>query len=123
MPTRSANTMVEMLQKTLADISQMKTLPDADLEFLVNLETQVLKLLRAPIDQLQQKGLTSVPTDPMAGGGGGGGDLSSIMAMLGGTGAGGGGAPMPAAPPPGMGMQRAEPPMPAPDEMRRMLQQ
>lgn len=47
---RSTNTMVESLQNVLKDISQMKTMPDANLDFLVELETMILAFLRKPIE-------------------------------------------------------------------------
>lgn len=47
---RSTNTMSEMLTDMLRNISVSKTLPDADLEFLVNLETVILTKLRAPLE-------------------------------------------------------------------------
>lgn len=54
---RSTNTMVEGLQNVLRDISQMKTMPDANLDFLVNLETMILAFLRKPMeDYMSQQG-------------------------------------------------------------------
>lgn len=47
---RSTNTMSEMLTDMLRNVSVSKTLPDADLEFLVNLETVILTKLRAPLE-------------------------------------------------------------------------
>lgn len=54
MALRSQNTMAESLQNMLGDLADMKVLPDADLEFLIELETLILKKLRAPIDALMQ---------------------------------------------------------------------
>lgn len=116
MASRSTNTMAEFLQRMLGDISQAKTLPDADLEFLVSLETGILQKLRAPIDALQGQA-----QGQMGGGGpqqapGGGMPGADVMAQS-----------MPA----GMGQQQAgipslrqEPNIPtsiSPDEMTRML--
>lgn len=71
MAARSQNTMVEFLQKMLADLSMAKTLPDADLSFLLQLETAVLQKLRSPIDammgQMQPTGQAGSPS-PMSGG-------------------------------------------------------
>ena len=52
---RSTNTMVEGLQNVLRDISQMKTMPDANLDFLVNLETSILAFLRKPMEDLMSQ--------------------------------------------------------------------
>lgn len=104
MALRSENTMAESLQKMLADISTMKVLPDADLEFLIQLETAVLQKLRAPIDQMMNQmnpqgqnpqGVPSVgPLGPMTPG------------------------PVQMERVPGL---RSEPNMPSPDELRRMM--
>lgn len=52
MASRSTNTMAEFLQRMLGDLAEAKTLPDADLQFLISLETTILQKLRAPIDAL-----------------------------------------------------------------------
>lgn len=64
MATRGTNTMQEALQRFLGDISQMKTLADADLPWLTELETMVLSKIREPIDMMQQNGQLPMPTDP-----------------------------------------------------------
>lgn len=56
MALRSQNTMAESLQKMLGDVADMKVLPDADLEFLIQLETVILQKLRAPIDEIMGQG-------------------------------------------------------------------
>lgn len=56
MAQRSENTMAESLQKMLGDVADMKVLPDADLEFLIQLETVILQKLRAPIDDIMGQG-------------------------------------------------------------------
>ena len=56
MALRSQNTMAESLQKMLGDVADMKVLPDADLQFLIELETVILQKLRAPIDQIMGQG-------------------------------------------------------------------
>lgn len=48
--TRGTNTQSEALKRLLADISEMKTYPDADLEFLIGLETLILGKIRAQVD-------------------------------------------------------------------------
>ena len=42
MAARSTNTMVEVLQRFLGDIAQAKTALDADLPFLLQLESMIL---------------------------------------------------------------------------------
>lgn len=126
MPTRSANTMAEGLQGMLNDIGNMKVAPDADLEFLIGLETAIIQKLREPLDRAANQ----VPgLNPATQGG---------MGMGGGPPVPGGGAPMPvgamppgmiesmlpaAAPQAGAGVNglRATPAMPNADELRRAL--
>lgn len=113
---RSTNTMAEFLQRMLGELAVAKTLPDADLQFLVGLETAILQKMREPVDALEgqaaavpgmeQAQAEALPTQPMGtatpmGGGG--------TALMGGG--GGGGVPNVA----------SQPAMPNPDELRRML--
>lgn len=70
MALRSENTMAESLQKMLGQVSDMKVLPDADLQFLIELETVILTKLRAPIDDIMGQG---------AGGQGGAGGMQQMM--------------------------------------------
>ena len=117
--TRTDNTFAESLTKLLRSLADMKVLPDADLEFILNLEMQVVQKLREPIDNMQAQGSTQIPGAPPMGPpmgpplGIGGGLPPELM---------GGGMP------PGMGMGggvpgvRQEPSMPNPDELRRILQ-
>jgi hypothetical protein len=100
--------MSEGLAKMLADISQLKITPDADLEFLIGMETGILQKLKA-----QAEGALA-PSGPGAGMGG--------MGMMGMPGA--------SSPPPSFGPMGAGgggpmqgPQMPNPDELRRMMQQ
>jgi hypothetical protein len=82
---RETNTMAEGLQRVLNEITKMKVMPDGDLPFLVQLETEILQYLKAPSpDQGQQQAPPQQsPLDgamsqvmggapPMAGPGGGG---------------------------------------------------
>lgn len=89
---RTTNTMSEMLVNMLREISVAKTLPDADLEFLVGVETLLLSKLRQPLE-------AAAGQMPMSVGGG--------------MGAMGGGAPggMPGGPPPGGASGGFPPPM------------
>lgn len=122
MPVRANNTFEEMLSKCLQLVSEMKQTPDADLEWIVGLETMVLSKLREPIDRMQQ--MSSMPSgqgaapmpggDPMAAMGGGG-----MGGMIGGMGTStlGPGGPQPGAVPGVMQGSQA----PNPDELRRLI--
>jgi len=59
---RSTNTMSELLQRLLADLSQAKVLQDADLPFIVELETMIVSKLRDPQTKMQEAGL--LPSAP-----------------------------------------------------------
>lgn len=96
--------MQEALQRFLGDISQMKTLADADLAWLTELETMVLSKIREPLDRMQQSGMMPPPQ-----GGGGMGGMS-----------GGPMAPMPAGAQMGGGMMSATA-APNADELQRLL--
>lgn len=109
----------------LGDIASMKVLPDADLEWLVGLETNIVGKIREPIDRMQAMGATNVPGMPP------GGQPPMPGAIP--PGMGGGMPPgmpggMPGGPPPGIpgggtpgvpGM-RQEPQI-NPDELRRLM--
>lgn len=114
MPTggRTTNTMSEMLTNMLRDISVAKTLPDADLEFLVNLETNILMKLRQPLEQaagqMGAAGAMMPPAEqPM---------IPPMMPM---------GPPVDAPIPPPAGQDvpglRTQPPGPSPDELARLM--
>lgn len=126
---RSTNTMSEFLQRILGDLAMAKTLPDADLQFLVGLETAILQKMREPVDALegqsaavggmeqgQAEALPPVPPGsdgmggPMAGAGGGMG--TPMPGGMGMSGAGGG---------PGLPGVMSAPQTIPPDELRRML--
>ena len=114
MASRSTNTMVEVLQRLLGDIAQAKTAMDADMPFLLQLETMILGKLRDPQTQMQQAGI--LPSDGSQQPAGGGMPPGMMM----------GGPPQgpPQGPPP-MPQSGGLMPQAAPnsDELRRMLQQ
>lgn len=118
MAVRANNTFEELLSKALQLVSEMKQTPDADLEWIVGLETMVLSKLREPIDRMQQ--LSNMPAGqgaaPMPGGMPGGmGGMPLGGGMIGSS--PGPGGPQPGAVP-GV-MQGA--PMGSPDELRRLI--
>lgn len=128
MPVRANNTFEEMLSKCLQLVSEMKQTPDADLEWIVGLETMVLSKLREPIDRMQQmsnmpsgQGAAPMPgMDPMAAmGGAPGGGMGGVGGMVGGMGTStpGMGGPVPGAVP---GVMQGSP-APNPDELRRLI--
>lgn len=116
MASRKTNTMSEVLDSLWETLNQGKTVMDADLPFLVQLETLVLGKLRDPQRIMQEQGL--LPPD-----GPGGPQAQAIP-----PGGGGGG---PSFMPPGggdaaqAGLRGVTPGMGAPnaDEMRRLLSQ
>lgn len=119
--SRSTNTMAEFLQRMLGDLAEAKTLPDADLQFLISLETSILQKLRAPIDALmgQMEGGQNPMSAPPGGGAGGSNPLAGMAggldpSML----------PQPGGQMAGAGRvtgTRMEAPMPNTDELRRMM--
>lgn len=127
--TRSQNTMVEGLRGFLSQIAELKAAPDADIAYLTNIETQVLKYLRAPFEkqqaeqQLGGQGGQQPPGPaesllfPQAqGGGAGAGGGAGLAGLLAGIGGGGGqGQPV-------HGVMQA-PQMPNGDELRRLMAQ
>lgn len=135
MPTRTDNTFQEALTKLLHSVTDLKTLPDADLDWVANLELEVLAKLRSPIDAVQQQGLTNANAGPSVAFNGA--PSPGMQIGPGAPGIPGGGMP----PPPGMpgGMPGGMPPhipagtgagingvaslpnMPNPDELRRLL--
>lgn len=73
--SRSNNTMAEGLYKTLSQIAQMATAPDADLQFLTKLQVEITQYLRSYSPgggQPQQPGMPGQggpPAGMMTGGG------------------------------------------------------
>ncbi len=108
--TRQTNTFGEALQKELRNLADMKVMPDADLGFIVQLETQIIQKLREPEDAASATGQSSLPMGPPSPG-------------IGGPGMGG--PPGPPGPPPGIapGQPRGIPMSSgvSGDEVRRML--
>lgn len=119
--------MAEGLQSMLNDLGGMKVAPDADLEFIIGLETAIIGKLREPLDAAahQVPGMNPATMGGQSPGGGppvpGGGapgmppgmmDPAAIQAML-----------PPAMPQQGAGVGglRSTPAMPNPDEIRRMI--
>lgn len=110
---RTTNTMSEMLTNMLREISVAKTLPDADLEFLVNLETTILGKLRQPLEAAAgQMGAVSAGLPP-----GQQMEMPPLMPM------GPGMVDAPVPPPAGQEVPglRAQPPGPSPDELARLM--
>lgn len=62
--TRGTDTMADILQKVLQDITSALTLPDADIEFLTALQTIIIKKLREPTDMLAQMQGQQNPSSP-----------------------------------------------------------
>lgn len=114
--TRQTNTFGEALQKELRNFADMKVMPDADLPFIIDIETKIIQKLRAPDDQASASGQSNLP-------------MGGPPPGMGGPGMGGPPGPPPGPPsfPPGSPMG---PPAGIPqhagvsgDEVRRMLAQ
>ena len=88
MASRSTNTMSEVLESIVTLLGTAKMMPDADIVWLTDLETQVIEKARAPF---AQQGAMSQPAPASDGGGGmgggmggaGGPDLASILGGMG----------------------------------------
>ncbi len=53
--TRQNNTMSEGLMQLLQAVAQLKAAPDADLQYLASIESQILERIRAPMKQAAAK--------------------------------------------------------------------
>ena len=111
---RTTSGFEEYLRKIARLIGEAKIVPDADMPFLVDLETQVVGRLRAPQDAASAAGMSGAPMGPPPGMGPGGPPPGMGM----------GGSPMG---PPSMAGAGARglttsPTMPGGDELRRMIQ-
>ena len=60
------NTMAEGVRKMLQVITDMKLMPDADLPWLINMETEMIQYLRPPAPQSQQQQQVSPDMQQMA---------------------------------------------------------
>lgn len=118
---RETNTMSEGLHRILNEITKMKVMPDGDLPFLVELETDIINYLRPMTEGAQggemggMAGGMGAPVPEMAMAGGGGGMPMDM-----------GGAPGPLPPLPPDAGTPANPVLPGggisnPDELRRVL--
>lgn len=116
--TSATNTQAEALRKILSDISNIKTFPDADLEFLINLETMILNNIKGQVEQNMgpadggsSQGLAAMSADPSMPGAMSGMGMGGPSPMDPAGGGFGGGVP---------GI-RNDPGAPNPDELRRMI--
>lgn len=123
--SRSVNTMAEVLKQIIGLIAEAKLMPDADLSFLLNMETQLVQYLRQPIENMAgQMPPSNVPSSNPGNMPGGGGMPSGAPMQ---SGVPPGGAPGPMMPPSPMaaraGVGAAGPGAAPPnmDELRRML--
>ncbi len=114
MATRSTNTMQEGMAGLMQSIQEMKLMPDADLPWLINLETQIISKVQS------QYGASNQVPPPGAPGNAQPAPMDPAMM----AGMGGGGMPMPGSNTgSGVGTRGMQvgPAMPNPDEIRRMV--
>lgn len=55
MATRTTNTQSEALSKLIRTIADIKQYEDADMAFLINLETQIIDYLKRPLQEMAQQ--------------------------------------------------------------------
>jgi len=114
MATQQNNTMAEGLSKILKDLASMKIEPDADMPFLISLETDILNYLKPPVPQQPSGPASGAQGGPMGPGGAMGQAMGQVM--------GGGAPPMGGGGVPGMGAPgMVGMGMPNPDEFARGL--
>ncbi len=105
----------EGLQSILTAINKVKLIADANLPFVISLETQVLEEFRSPERRMQAQGMIPGEQQNPAGMG-----ALGLPGGMGGMGGGGMGSPPPSFAGAGVpGMQTAPPSNP--DELRRIL--
>lgn len=106
--------------KMVQDTAALMSTPDADIQWLTDLQAHITNKLREPYDSMGGPGgpggggMAGAPQDQMP---------PELAAMLGGQGpaaAAGGGIPMGGGPPPGPGPMPG-PGAPNPDELRRIM--
>lgn len=56
MASRSTNTMQEALSRLMREIADMKLLTDADLPWLVQVESMIISRMKQPVEALVQQG-------------------------------------------------------------------
>ena len=81
MASRSTNTMSEVLESIVTLLGTAKMMPDADIVWLTDLETQVIEKARAPF--AQQGAMAQGPPPASDGGGGMGGGLAGLLGGMG----------------------------------------
>jgi len=109
------NTMFEGLNKVLKEVALLMAMPDADLEFLANLQATLLAYMRGEEEAPPEAGIGQPGMDD--GMGGMGGMPPEVAAMMGDPGMGMA-QPIGPAPPPGPGGMPAPPNM---DEIARLM--
>lgn len=114
------NTMAEGLQKLVMEVASLMGTPDADIEWLTDLQAHVTQKIRQPID-----GAGGGPLPPAGADAGQGPMPPELAAMMGGGGPAamgpGIGAPPPGMPGPMPGGPSMSPQPPNPDELRRLM--
>ena len=108
MAQRSTNTMVEVLERVLGDLTQSKLALDADLPFILELETRIIDKLRDPVRKMQEQGLLPPGQAPPQQGMGGMGGAPQM-------------GPPPGATPPGVPGLMQGPAAPNADELSRLI--
>lgn len=95
MPASRVDTYAEALERIYDFVAKAKIVPDANLPFLIGLETQIMEEIRSPERRMQEQGIIpSEQQNPQGmgalGGGGGGMGMSAPPPSFLGAGAGAG---------------------------------